>query len=55
MAYAPVTADGDAIGGAMVRAFAAQGQHACYHKLHLHREGAVVVEELLPDPPEWSR
>lgn len=53
MAYAPVSADGDAIGDAMVRAFAARGQRACYHKLHLNREGAVVVEELLTD--HWSR
>ena len=50
---AHVNPDGDAIGDAMVRAFAARGQRACYHKLHLNREGAVVVEELLTD--HWSR
>ncbi len=43
MAYASPEADCDRIAGAMVAAFAAHGEHACYHVLDLDTEGVKII------------
>ncbi|WP_405384170.1 homoserine kinase [Phascolarctobacterium sp.] len=43
MAYAAPEADGEAIAKAMVATFAQQGEHACYHILHLDTQGVQAI------------
>ncbi len=43
MAYASPDADCDGIAQAMVNAFAAHGEHACYHVLDLDTEGVKII------------